>query len=157
MNWIIRVGVFGIIGLVGWIYTEVTSVDRDDQGNISKSGEVNAFEIKVGDCLENVEVVDFSSTTGIPCSEPHQLEVFASTNLPTTIGYENDEYNNFIIDFCEANLFAYAGINANLDEYTYSFLGPTAEGFADGDRDLDCVARRIDDMMTTGSIKNIGR
>ena len=158
MNWVIRIVVIGILVLVGWIYEQVTSANRDDQGNISKAGEVNAFEFKVGDCLADVGLeVDFESTTGVPCSDNHALEVFASTNIPMTILYDSEEYNNFIDDFCGSSLLAYAGINANLDEYTYSFLRANAETFADGERGIDCVVERIDGMLTTGSIKNIGR
>jgi hypothetical protein len=158
MNWVIRIVVIGILVLVGWIYEQVTSANRDGQGSISKAGEVKAFEIKVGDCLAAVGLeVDFEATTGIPCSDNHALEVFASTNLPMTILYDSEEYNNFIDDFCASNLFAYAGINANLDEYKYSYLSANAETFAGGERDIDCVVERIDGMLTTGSIKNIGR
>jgi hypothetical protein len=157
MNWVIRIAVVGLVAFVGWIYQEVTSADRDDQGNISEAGEVNAFEIMVGDCLAQLEEESFTTTTAIPCTEPHAGEMFASTNLPQTIIFESQEYTSFILDFCDTNLFAYAGINANLDEFTYSYLGPTLEGFNKGDRDIDCVAQRADGMLTTGSIKNIGR
>jgi hypothetical protein len=37
MTWVVRIVVVGIIALVGWIYQEVTSANRDDQGNISKA------------------------------------------------------------------------------------------------------------------------
>ena len=157
MNWVIRIAVVGVLAFVGWIYQEVTSANRDNQGNISEAGEVNAFEIMVGDCLAKLEDENFTTTTGIPCTEPHAGEMFASTNLPQLIVYESEEYNNFILDFCDTNLIAYAGISANLNEFTYSYLGPTVEGFNQGDRDVDCVVQRADGMLTTGSIKNIGR
>ena len=158
MSWTIRIVVVGIIAFVGWIYQEVTSANRDDQGNISKAGEVKAFEFKVGDCLADIGLdVEFESTTGIPCSDNHALEVYASTTVPMPIMYDGEEYDIFVNDFCGSNLVSYAGVNANLDEYTFSYLGATAEGFADGKRGIDCVVGRTDGMLTTGSIKNIGR
>jgi hypothetical protein len=158
MNWVIRIAVVGVLAFVGWIYQEVTSANRDDEGNITKSGKVNAFEFKVGDCLADMGLnVEFESTTGIPCSDNHALEVYASTSVPISIIYDSEEYDTFINDFCGTNLLSYAGLNANLDDYTFSYLGATAEGFADGERGIDCVVGRADGMLTTGSIKNIGR
>lgn len=157
MNWLIRIAVVGVLLFVGWVYEKVTSADRDQQGNISETGEVNAFEIMVGDCLAKVEEGEFSTATGIPCTESHEGEMFARTTLPQTIVYKSEEYNNFIIDFCDTNLFAYAGINANLDEFSWYDISPTVEGFNQGDRGIGCVALRADGMLTTGSIKNIGR
>src|SRR5262245_50679574 len=55
---------------------------RDEAGEVVEAGEVGAFRIQLGDCIESIAPTgEFESVTAVPCSEPHTAEVYAAFNL----------------------------------------------------------------------------
>ena len=81
-----RTKLVGLLILValGLILDQCTSAKRDDAGQITKSGDVSAFEIQVGDCfkdLPQVEQTTLSSVSAVPCNEAHHWQAFASSSI----------------------------------------------------------------------------
>ena len=80
----------GVIGVVvlglavgGYIVKKHNEAGRDDSGNISSKGDVDAFNIHAGDCFKDPGVSsDISSVTGIPCTQPHTAQVVSSFVYP---------------------------------------------------------------------------
>ena len=69
------------LGVVG--YSVMTQADRDASGAIVDSGNVDAFAMRLGDCFDNTPALasetggQVSMLPGVPCSEPHDNEVYA--------------------------------------------------------------------------------
>src|SRR5690348_18115813 len=75
-NW--AIGVVVAAGAFGANY--FMRADRDASGAIVDAGSVDAFQMRVGDCFDDgstfaAEEVD--SVPGVPCSNPHDNEVYA--------------------------------------------------------------------------------
>jgi hypothetical protein len=96
------VGVFvAFIGIA--IAMAPASARRDASGMITGSGEMDAFDIETGDCFddeylaptEGVDgVVEVTDVAAIPCSQPHDNEVYAvfDVDLPEFPGGEEMFY-----------------------------------------------------------------
>jgi hypothetical protein len=144
----------------GWgIYDTIVSADRDDGGAIAGAGDVAADELVVGDCLDwpdpDVDVVD--RVDGIPCDEPHDAEIYAITRLSAGPGEPYPGFDGLIdeaADACVEAFEGYVGIPYELDEFLYfDFFSPTEKGWAAGDREIVCMAYRIDDGKLTVSVR----
>ena len=71
-----------IIG--GVVYDFTNDAERDESGSIVAEGEIDAFAMNVGDCFndpqqmdEDGSAVEVEGVAGLPCSEPHDNEVYA--------------------------------------------------------------------------------
>jgi hypothetical protein len=60
------------------------TAQRDQSGAIVKAGTVSLLDLRSGDCLVDGEYVDLDMFNGVPCSEPHRIEVFARLPLTAT-------------------------------------------------------------------------
>lgn len=60
-----------------------TAAERNDNGEITSAGSVDAFEIRVGDCFDDeaFESAEISEIPGVPCSDPHDNEVYATFDI----------------------------------------------------------------------------
>ena len=71
------------IALGAVAYNAMTEADRDSTGAIVGEGSVGAFQIRVGDCFDVTsssfaeDCVEITSLPDIPCTDPHDNEVFA--------------------------------------------------------------------------------
>ena len=88
---LIRLVLVGIFLGGGAIWGFFTNADRSDGGAIIEAGTLDADELQVGDCLDwpgsggdDVEV--FDSVRARPCTEPHDMEVYAVLEYPSVSG-----------------------------------------------------------------------
>jgi len=139
---------FVIFGIIALIISECSSAKRDDSGQISKSGELDAFVTQIGDCLSDFPSTtdagsEVSSVNAVPCNEPHHWQVYykSSATLET---YSLDgviEEANYI---CNAGLEALVQSMSSLKANEYSnskitFLHPTERSWTSkNDRAVDC-------------------
>jgi hypothetical protein len=151
------------LGLVGAGYTGLAGQDdttRNDTGAIVESGELGAFRIRVGDCLDSALGDEVESVEGIPCSNPHGFEVYHAFNLPegdgsfpgdATVGSAAD-------DGCLAAFDSFVGIDYWSSSYDFVTLVPT-EGSWDGldDREVLCLLTTVDGTPLTGSAAGTAR
>jgi WD40 repeat protein len=155
-----------------WIVDDVV---RDPDGAIVEAGVLDQGvqdEIRFGDCL--VEEVPWTTRwivawmedwwgdpiVGVPCSEPHDLEVFAVAALPD--GAEVPAPGDEIIEaaaeaLCDARFAEYVGRGIATSELTYVFWSPTAASWGDGDRRVECWLTSSDGSQLEGSMKHVGR
>src|SRR5690554_1114814 len=72
----------GVVG-VNWFM----DAKRDDSGALVSEGNINAFEIRVGDCFNDEstsssgEQAPVTGVHGVPCSQAHDNEVYAVFDL----------------------------------------------------------------------------
>lgn len=137
--------------------------ERDSDGAIAEEGDVNAFSLEVGDCFDDPDGVDLGTQTtvfelpAVPCSQPHDNEVFALIALEG----DDDEYpgteevQTLGFERCYDEFEAYVG--APYEESALEFdpyLFPTAQTWAAGDREIVCAVYNPDLSPLTGSTRD---
>ncbi len=163
--WLRRVPVgWLIVGLVfagGSIYQSFTSADRDDTGAVVGAGDVASDELQ-GDCVLSPEKGEdgsfqFESLKAVPCSEPHDMEVFGRVPGPVGLYPGEDALFEFGYPKCEDSFESYVGLPvAHEARLIYSVAYPSTEGWSAGDRSLDCLLEAWGGEKLTGSQKGQG-
>lgn len=134
---------------------QVDTTQRDDSGEILKEGTVGAFNISVGDCLNDLDVVseeetEVSSATGVPCSEPHIYEVYYEQRLE---GYTLQALKDAQAQICDEQFERFIGAPYWDTSLEITYLFPTSLSYAQGDRSIQCLVSTGDLSMVTGSLR----
>jgi len=81
-------GIAGVAGLGVAAFAGTTALEdnttRNDDGAITESGGLGAFQMRVGDCFNHAPAEDdefVASVEGVPCNTPHDNEVFAEFDV----------------------------------------------------------------------------
>jgi hypothetical protein len=118
----------------------------------------SASDLAIGDCFD----VPTSGQTvkevqHHPCTDPHGGEVFfvGKDPSPSNAVYPSKEQRQATFrTLCVAPFNAYTGLDFDSDEtWTFGYFAPTVDGWTSGDRDVTCYAQRVDDALTSKSIK----
>lgn len=120
--------------------------DRDADGRITSSGDIDVFDLQVGDCLVLDDSVEPSveKLPATPCDEPHQGEVYAlheidDEELDTYPGER--ELSNRAETACVAEFADYVGVDLADSTLFFTYLVPSIRGWQDGnDRTVVCLA-----------------
>lgn len=114
--------------------------DRDESGAITAAGEVGVQDVRIGDCA-NEAIGEVASVGAVPCTEPHDYEVFHLFDLPGTELPSSDQIDKAAVEACTPVFKSYVGIpfkTSKLDFYTA--LSPSPDSWAQGDREVVCGA-----------------
>lgn len=148
------------LGLVGLGYTGLAGQDattRDDNGAIVESGEVGAFRIQLGDCLNGATTGLIESMDGVPCSTPHDVEVYYAFNLPEGDGqYPGDTaVGDAAGERCYAAFPGFVGRDYESSIYGFTTLSPSSESWDQiDDREVLCLIANYDGTKKTGTARN---
>ena len=120
------------------------------------AGEVDAFAIKVGDCLNDADVSDeITSVPFVECSQPHDSEVFARTEITGDVFPGDDELETQLAEFCRGDAFTqFIGIEFADSMYDTSGYYPSESSWESGDRELLCTVWDKD-AQVTGTLAGI--
>ena len=158
--------VFGVL-VVGLVYVLVpTTVERDQAGVIIGEGEVDAFQMQIGDCFdlplsaqaEQEAGVEISEVAGTPCTDPHDNEVYAVFDLNLSSFPGQEQVSALAAEACLERFQAFVG-----REYETSVLGvhwvfPTSESFAErDDREVICFVYHVAGRKLIGSMRGSER
>ena len=124
--------------------------DDGDDGNgasgESGKGRVSAADLKVGDCIRdaNARTGDVRTFDAVDCDKPHDGEVYTLIRLkggknakPPSEAFINGKGQRG----CRARLRRQATRKAFRDrQLGFKFVYPTPASWAEGDRDITCVA-----------------
>ena len=83
---LVRIFIFAFV--IGAIYWFSSDAERDETGTIVSEGTLDVFSLKANDCYNHKELVEMtdeesgeiSSVEAIPCSMPHDGEIYALSN-----------------------------------------------------------------------------
>jgi hypothetical protein len=103
-----------------------------------------------GDC------VSFETYKVVPCTAPHDGEVFLNASYPAGPGASYPGavgINDFADKACTAAFASYVGVPVSQSKYSYIVMAPTASLWEAGDREIICVVGFADNGPTTGSVK----
>lgn len=146
-----------------YLFSTFGDADRAGSGEIVEAGDLDVMSLQVGDCFNDPEddeelVYDVSA---VPCSEPHDNEVFAVQSVVPEFPGDNfpgqDPLWEYAHEICSGSVFdSYVGtpyLDSSLDVFS---LTPTQESWDDGDRGFVCALYRVDFDKMTGSARDSG-
>ncbi|MDG4832938.1 septum formation family protein [Solwaraspora sp. WMMD1047] len=127
---------------------------RNDAGEITEGGSVSSFDLATGDCLNGLkESASITSLPAVPCSQPHEGEVFGTFTVTGDSFPGNTAISSQAEEGCTDRLAQYAPAAADDDSLELFFLHPTSESWAQGDREVVCIANDPSGQRT-GSLKD---
>ncbi len=119
----------------------------------------DVFALAVGDCLSSLPVGGgpVSEAPTVPCAEPHSYEVYFTYDLPDT-PFPGQTAVTAIADAqCLTSFTTFAGIDYPSSVLVYSYLYPTEQSWAAGDREVVCMVNDPTTPTTTGSLAGVAR
>ncbi len=147
----------GVSGLAG-----EDNTGRNDDGAIVEEGELGAFRIRLGDCVNGLgfsaETYEVESVTGVPCSEPHEAEVYLAFNMDGGSTYPGEQAVFADGDERCYNAFEpFVGRDYATSALDFTYLYPTKESWEQiDDREILCMIVSVDNSLITGSSRGTG-
>jgi len=132
---------------------------RPADSSVTASSTLNAFQLHLGDCLNSAAINgNFTSVPATACTEAHDSEVISIFNV-TDATFDQDSIDTEAQTQCEQAMTTYVG--PNYDSVTpaleASWFTPTSQSWAQGDREVDCLAVTSDGSTSlTSSVKGMG-
>jgi hypothetical protein len=119
--------------------------------------ETEVAEVKVGDCLNISELPEeVEAIPTVPCSQTHEAEIYASTQLSGTDYPGQAAIDDEAVDFCLAQWEGFMGIEWERSELDFSYFFPTESSWTTaGDREVLCVV--VDESGIRGTLRDSGR
>ena len=154
-----------IVLVVGFIvYDSLNDADRDDSGNIVSAGDMSVFALRVGDCfndppeiLGSDELAEIMETEAIPCSEPHDNEVYANFDVSLRTFPGDEEIRALSFDECAERFESFVGMSYAESILDIFYLAPTAESWSQrNDREISCAIFHLEGEKLTGSMSGSG-
>ncbi len=160
---IVRV-VTGAVIALGVVSVGYVSLDRQDtttrdaDGETLGAGQLSALTIDVGDCLELALNQEIETLAGIPCSTPHDAEVYHAFELRADEYPGRSALAETAQGGCDQAFEPFVGLSAGQTSiYDVSFLHPSLESWNDLDnREIFCLMRTYDGAKKTGTARNSG-
>ena len=138
--------------------------ERDEETNqVTESGDVDVFELQVGDCLNLGDTGELSSAAVVPCSEPHTEEIFHEFQLEDGDWPGEDAVEQAADEGCYGAFETFVGTPYEESTLDYVFLSPLESGWNDPgvkDRLVQCVIYEPTDegaADVTGSLEGAAR
>lgn len=133
------------------------AAERNAAGEITSAGALDAFEVRVGDCFDDEAFAstEISELPALPCSEPHDNEVYATFDL---IGeWPGDErVEEMAFEGCHERFADAIGKSYEDSVIDYTAIYPSEGSWKHrNDREVICVGYHMEYDKLTGSV--IGR
>jgi hypothetical protein len=155
----------GALGVMLWLAgsglagcgSESSAPERDESGQVMASGQVEALEIQVADCFNDAGLDAVEEVTVVPCTDPHDYEVFHVFELADGAYPGVDAIETSWIDGCLARFEAFVGTTFEASLLDISAIYPTEETWNElGDREVLCSVTAVDGSLRTSSARSSG-
>jgi len=143
------------MAVVGFgIYGAATSVDRDSSGAIVAEGNIGAFNVRVGDCFNDVGFDDeVSSVPGIPCSDPHDNEAYAVFDVSVPSYPQGEGMSELAYESCMDRFAAYVGKDYESSSLEITTMFPSQQSWRENDREVICAVYDMNAQKLTGTTR----
>jgi len=150
-NWAVYLA--AVIGFA--IYGASTSADRDSSGAIVGEGSIGAFNMRVGDCFDDISssVEEVSSVPGVPCSQPHDYETYAIFDVDITSYPEDEGMSDLALESCMGRFESYVGKDYQSSSLDITSMYPSQQSWRENDREIVCAIYDMNVQKLTGSAK----
>jgi hypothetical protein len=116
-----------------------TTAQRSTSGQVSHRGSMNIFALRFADCFDNPDAQSVTSVTAIPCTQPHNAQVFAQFNL-TGSGYPGDAaLRRQATDGCNARVAGNIDRSKITNTMNIRFIFPLPGSWQLGHRTVSCL------------------
>lgn len=150
----LAVGAIGYAGTTGF----EDNTTRDASGAITESGGLGVFELRVGDCVNMPAVGEYyESLEGVPCSDMHDREVYHLFDVPGADWPGDAAVSASANNGCYDAFEPYVGRAYERSDLDIGLLTPTAETWAEGDREVVCMAFQMDGLQLQSTVRNSRR
>ena len=153
--------VYAVIGLGVVGYNVSMQADRDASGAIIEQGNVDAFTIRLGDCFNNTDSLgtdesgEVSSLPGVPCSEPHDNEVYAVFDVTFGSFPGDEQMADAAFEQCLARFEDFVGTTYDVSTLDITALYPSGQSWKmQNDREVVCAIYDMNGGKLTGSSKD---
>lgn len=118
----------------------------------------DVFSLVVGDCEAGAPAEgEVSQTKTIDCAEPHEGEIYAASYLAEGDFPGDDVIAAQAETDCLVEFESFIGVNYEDSMYDYSWYYPTERSWADGDREILCIAYDYEGNQITGSLAGVAK
>lgn len=116
-----------------------------------------AYTLPVGACLDDIPSGFISPSNLVDCAQPHTYEVFGGFFLADGAFPGDDAIESSAYEGCDAVYPDYVGVPWEQSTLAYTYVSPTAETWAEGDREISCMLYDPEVDQTTGSLRGSAR
>lgn len=142
-----------IVLIVGYL----TTARRNDQGALETGGNVSVDELRTGDCFNSGEETAISDVAGVPCSEPHEYQVFAVATHDEPSFPTDASMDGIFEEECVPPFETFVGTSYAESALYGNMITPSEESWADGDRVFVCVLYDPENASLTSSMEGAER
>ncbi len=128
--------------------SEQDATVRDPSGAVESAGDVGVFALQLADCFNDPslsgatvadEAAEIEEVSAVPCDTPHDFQVFGQFDVSDATEYPGetalvDQADTGCVDRFEA----FVGLDFASSRYGLSYLYPTPDTWAAGDREILC-------------------
>lgn len=118
---------------------------RDDDGTVVEGGDLGVLAMTVGDCFDDPDELvvgegstEVDSVGAIPCTDPHDNQVFAIFDMPDGVYLGETVVSNNAFDSCVERFEDAVGEAYESSPLAVFPLYPTEAGWDAGDREVVC-------------------
>jgi hypothetical protein len=158
MKWNWGIGI--IVAAGAYLFNTAMQADRDGTGAIVGEGSLDAFQMQVGDCFNDGTVfaeedAEVGSVPAVPCSTPHDNEVYAVFDVSVAT-FPGDDMAEMARDACMERFVPFVGRDYESSSLDIATLYPTHESWhGQNDREVVCAVYDVDAKQLTGSVKGL--
>ncbi len=160
-RWLRPVVSLGIVGAVvggGAVVDAVTSADRDQSGAVVGAGDVSSADVEIGDCLidprEGEEGGEVDDVRAVPCTDAHDLEVYALGTLTGGAFPSDEELDLQAGQTCFDGFEGYVGVPFEESRLDLGYITPGEDAWDAGDREVSCFLFELDGSQRTESARD---
>lgn len=127
--------------------------------NAESADTASLLSLEVGTCLNDIAQPigqDMTDVPWVPCTEPHESEVFAAITLEDEEFPGIDAITERASSECLVEFSRFVGVQYQDSELSFHYYYPTESSWAVGDRSIFCVAFQPG-QDTTGSLRGAKR
>lgn len=157
------IAIVAAVGLTGCsaISSLFGNASRDETGQVTEAGDVSAFDFQVGDCLIAADTQDIESQKAVPCSEPHDEEVYVVFDLVSEDGTypSEDVIDEQVYNECALGFEKFIGVAYEAStEWDITYVTPTQQTWDKmDDRMVSCSIVSVSGEQWTGSAKDTAK
>lgn len=140
--------------------SDSTSAAPSESAAASAEGSMtSAFDLEVGDCFNTDDISTVDEVAVVGCEAAHVYEVFGLGEY----GAEDDAFpgddalTTAANEVCRPAFEDYVGVDYDSSEWHGTFINPSEETWAQGDREILCVLHTGDETEVTGSAEGSAR
>ncbi len=139
---LVLIGVVVLSGIVAAVIAGLPDdAERDPSGEITRGGNVSAFDLKPGDCFDlpksDSQVYDVD---GVPCDQPHDAEVFGAFDIQSDDFPGQQAVIKQAQSGCTSRFGDFVGTPLQKSRFEVQYLYPTEQSWtAQDDREVVCV------------------